>query len=265
MVFPVTCSSVGDIIAVASLALKIAQILSHSTGASYEYQCLIEELRLLGQTLQHTHAVGQLLPLNVDVMNSLRSQVAQCKDLMDKFMARIEGYRKRLGGDVSGFSATWRKIGWGLFKTEEVTDLRSKLSTHRTMLVLFLTIGNTTGISSLIDYASEARQHHQSIQIKLAEIYTALRQLPPTIGHSLANSIYFVDALGSRMMLPIQLVSSWDKFETILKFHFQDRVGRWHVERDQYVIISDTGSGVIDSATWADSIKAVSTLRPIEL
>jgi len=52
------------------------------------------------------------------------------------FLDRIKSYQKALSGGKKGTS--WRKIGWGLLKAEEVASFRQKLFQHKQNITVFL-------------------------------------------------------------------------------------------------------------------------------
>ncbi|KDQ51543.1 hypothetical protein JAAARDRAFT_40993 [Jaapia argillacea MUCL 33604] len=166
---------------------------------------------------------------------------------MTKFEDKIQGYKKALGRGGSGSS--WRKIGWGLFKKQEIVELRTKLATHRQNIILLLTLGNMLSDGVVQEFLNEARQNHMSIKVKLNEIYTAVRQPSPAIGYSRHHGVQLEDVLGSTMILPMELCSTWDKFDSVIKAHFRGRAGQQYVEGHAYKI-SAGGRGSIRPHSW---------------
>lgn len=57
-------------------------------------------------------------------INAIKHSVALCRRPIEVFLAKIEKYRRGLN------SSSWRKIGWALFKEEEVRKLRCILKMH---------------------------------------------------------------------------------------------------------------------------------------
>jgi hypothetical protein len=60
--FPIIPGSFGDIVAATKLALTIYKTLSDSTGSSFEYQCLMDELHSFHHALFVSTAQSMQLP-----------------------------------------------------------------------------------------------------------------------------------------------------------------------------------------------------------
>ena len=128
-------SSIGDIVTVANIVQSIYKALSDSMGASYEYQCLIRELRSFEQALKVVdYALTVASPTGRDTLN-IAAETTTCLEMLKTFHDRIRSYQTALGG---GKGASWRKIGWSLFKADEVASFRQKISQHKQNITLFL-------------------------------------------------------------------------------------------------------------------------------
>ena len=134
-------SSFGDIVTAASLVHSICKALSDSMGASYDYQCLITELRSFEQVLKFVHVViSAAPPTGSDALN-IAAEIATCLELLNTFHDRIRPYQKGLGGGkprAPWFKKSWRKINWTLSKVDEVASFRQKISQHKLNIALFL-------------------------------------------------------------------------------------------------------------------------------
>ena len=128
-------SSFGDIVTAASLVHSIYKALSDSMGASYDYQCLISELRSFEQALKFVNAVITGAPSTGRDALNIAAEIETCLELLKKFDDRIKSYQKALGGKKG---SSWRKIGWTLFKADEVASFRQKISYHKQNISLFL-------------------------------------------------------------------------------------------------------------------------------
>ena len=128
--------SFGDIVSAANIALSIYKALSDSMGSSYEYQCLIEELRSFERALRMVDYALATTPPGERLTQDIVAETTTCLNLLKAFHDRIKSYQKALGGGRKGSS--WRKIGWGLFKADEVTSFREKLSQHKQNVLVFL-------------------------------------------------------------------------------------------------------------------------------
>jgi hypothetical protein len=132
---PVFPSSLGDIVTAAKIAYMIYKALSDSIGASYDYQCLIMELRSFEQALKIVdRAITIAPPTGRDALD-IAAETATCLELLKTFHDRIRSYQDALGGRKG---ASWRKIGWSLFKADEVASFRQKISQHKQNITLFL-------------------------------------------------------------------------------------------------------------------------------
>jgi len=129
-------STLGAIVSAAKLAFKIYKALSASTGSSEEYQCLIQELRSFERALRMVEHAIATTPPGERLAQDIAAETTTCLDLLEKFHDRIKSYQKALGGGGKG--ASWRKIGWGLFKADEVASFRVKLSQHKQNVLVFL-------------------------------------------------------------------------------------------------------------------------------
>ena len=132
----ITFGSVGDIIAVAELAFKISRALSESAGASKEYQELMLELDLSRRALLEAETFlnpKTRVRLRLDAENAIRQHVTLCKKELEAFMKGIEKYKASLkkGGSGNVMMDSWRKIGWSLFKKEDLIELQRNLGIHR--------------------------------------------------------------------------------------------------------------------------------------
>ena len=128
-------SSFGDIVAAANVVHAIYEALSDSMGASYDYQCLISELHSFEQALKTVDRAITLAPPTGRDALDIAAETTTCLELLKKFYDHIKSYQKALGGRKG---ASWRKIGWSLFKADEVASFRQKISHHKQNISLFL-------------------------------------------------------------------------------------------------------------------------------
>ena len=132
---PFVPASFGDIVTAVNIVHSIYKALSDSMGASYDYQCLIRELRSFEQALKIVDlAITVAPPTGRDALD-IAAEITTCLELLKAFHDRIKSYQKALGG---GKGASWRKIGWSLFKADEVTSFRQRISQHKQNIALFL-------------------------------------------------------------------------------------------------------------------------------
>ena len=137
---PIIPASFGDIVTAASLVHSICKALSDTMGASYDYQCLITELRYFEQALKVVDfAISAAPPTGSDALN-IAAEIATCLNLLNTFYDRIRPYQKGLGDreHAPWIKKTYRKINWTLFKANEVDNFRRKISQHKQNIALFL-------------------------------------------------------------------------------------------------------------------------------
>ena len=127
--------SVSDIVTAAKTVHSIYKALSDSMGASYDYQCLITELRSFEQALKFVDTVVTAAPPTGRVALDIAAEITTCLEMLKTFDDRIKSYQKALG---RGKGASWRKIGWSLFKADEVANFRQKITQHKLNITLFL-------------------------------------------------------------------------------------------------------------------------------
>jgi hypothetical protein len=126
-------SSFGDIVTAANIVHSIYKALSDSMGASGDYQCLITELRDFEKALKFVDfAITVAPPTGRDALD-IAAEITTCLELLNAFHDRIKSYQKALGGRKG---ASWRKIGWSLFKADEVANFRQKIIQHKQNITL---------------------------------------------------------------------------------------------------------------------------------
>jgi hypothetical protein len=86
------------------------------------------ELRSFEQALKIAITVAP--PIGRHVLD-IAAEITTCLELLKTFQDRIGSYEKALGGRKG---ASWRKIGWSLFKADEVANFRQKISQHTLFL-----------------------------------------------------------------------------------------------------------------------------------
>lgn len=132
--------SAGDFVAAASLAYKLIQALSSSSGSSMEYQQLIQDLSCIHRTLLQVEQMKSAGQLNRSTVNALMHQVVSAKQPMEAFLQRIAKYRRSLGGGSGSMAVdSWRKMGWSLHKGAEMKDLRNTLQLRLLSINVLLT------------------------------------------------------------------------------------------------------------------------------
>ena len=128
-------SAIGEIVTAVKIVHTIYKALSDSMGASYDYQCLITELRSFEQALKTVEVAITVTPPSGRVALDIAVETTTCLEMLKTFNDRITSYQNALGGRKG---ASWRKIGWSLLKADEVASFRQKISQHKQNITLFL-------------------------------------------------------------------------------------------------------------------------------
>ncbi|KAF7366142.1 hypothetical protein MVEN_00491100 [Mycena venus] len=154
--------SFGDILATAQIAYKLSQILSDSAGSSMEYQELIIELDALGSALRGMDDIVENHVIRQSVRNAIEHSLRRCRDLMNVFLDRIKNYKPALqkGGSGSSWRDNWRKIGWHIFRREELVELRLKLAEQKATINMMLSLSHITALNRIEELSRTMAMHH---------------------------------------------------------------------------------------------------------
>ncbi|KAF8249098.1 hypothetical protein K440DRAFT_660383 [Wilcoxina mikolae CBS 423.85] len=256
--------SISDVLVVSALLSKAIGALSESSGSSSHYDELMSALYSYHRSVLE---VEQICTLPVSqfhsaTKNAITHTVSLSRATLEAFLARIDSYRGRL------HESSWRKVGWALFKEEEVRELRLKLASHAYSLNLLI---STAGTKASLQ--TEARQEEnrsilisqkaelENLRNEVARSIGILQQLQTSVSfRNIGQSwewneeapIRFEDALGRRLLLPLQLVEKWDVFDAILRARFHDFPGQRRVESGNYEIRDEADAGrSLAKAAWA--------------
>lgn len=132
---------VGDFIAVWKLILDIYNVLKESRGASDEYQSLMLQLNSLYKVFGRCRLmVSSKQFSDVATCNAISEEIRICEDLMTKFLVVSEKYRDSLmqGGSRNKVKDMWKKMSWGLFRGEDVAELRKSLAIHTDCIMMLI-------------------------------------------------------------------------------------------------------------------------------
>ena len=134
--------SVSDFIAGANLACQLIYALSRTQGACLEYQEAMQELGAIQQTFLQ---VSQLKAANIisqSTLNGASHIILSSMKIIENFLNRTRGYEKRLSGNSprSLVADSWCRVGWALFKKEELEKLNETLRGKLAAVNLLLSI-----------------------------------------------------------------------------------------------------------------------------
>jgi hypothetical protein len=148
---PVTCGSIGDIIAVSLLVKDLITALNQSRGSQAEYKQLVDELNLLKDVLDRIdHLCNSTVAtagrkFEVAALHDATLKIAQnCRKCIEGFSIRLKRYGKTLGSSGSrtkseAFKAVAASIRWQLGEKEEVVRFRAEIASQTASLNLALT------------------------------------------------------------------------------------------------------------------------------
>ncbi|EIM82301.1 uncharacterized protein STEHIDRAFT_160850 [Stereum hirsutum FP-91666 SS1] len=254
-VFAFTFGSFGDILSIVQLGYKVRTLLSESKGATEEYQQLLSELDTSLRTLHLVHGAlfaKDAASLPPDVVKAIRQSVSNSWIIIFDIYSKIARFRDKLkkGGSGSMMRASWQKIGWGLFKQDELVESRRRLSEQSSVIKTLL------GLSSSIIVTRVENQVLAS-HAEILEISRCVKGIPKVLGYSWegglnpeSRPISLLDMLGQSIRLPLELCRTWSDFDAFLRFYFRQRAGRQLVERGDYDLSSQTDDTLIPPAEW---------------
>ncbi|KAJ7919578.1 hypothetical protein B0H13DRAFT_1988355 [Mycena leptocephala] len=149
----------------AALAYKLSQILSNSVGSSMEYQELIIELDALGSALHGLDDIVDSQVIRQSVRNAIEYSLRRCQNLMNAFLDRIKNYKPALqkGGSGSSWKDNWRKVGWHIFRREELVELRLKLAEQKATINMMLTMSHCTALDRIEELARTMAMRHSAL------------------------------------------------------------------------------------------------------
>lgn len=125
--FPITCNSIGDIIALIQVATLLAKSLDTSTGSASEYQDTIEQLDSAEHALRAVEDTIKDVRMEGSITTAARREITNCLGTIQKFRQHISWYRS-LGMSSRG---QWlKKFLWALLKKSDIVELRNKLTAH---------------------------------------------------------------------------------------------------------------------------------------
>lgn len=135
--------AIGDFIAGANLAYQLIHLMTETRGASDEYQEAMSELCSIQQAFIHVSQITRSSILPQATLNSASFIVLSSMQIIAKFLDRSKRYRKGLSDpNTGGVSASWCKVGWGLFKKDELVALRDQLHCRLVAINTLFTAAN---------------------------------------------------------------------------------------------------------------------------
>ncbi|GJN84384.1 hypothetical protein VFPFJ_07496 [Purpureocillium lilacinum] len=297
--------SVGDVITGANLTYKLIRIMAGTKGASDEYLEAMSELSAMQQAFLQVDQIRAHKVLPPATVNAFSFIVASSIDLIASFLEKSKGYQRRLENPKdSAFQSSWYKVGWTLYKSHELRQLRDALHTRLASIQMLLSASPycTPLPSSLAQYRVEdqgARPsstttstaipsvEEESIDGERASVTEAegnnrhrdqsikteggpASQDPKRKNLNTNNDrhfIHFKDAVGRKFTFPWEYCRTWAGMEDLIKQAFMhvDVLGP-HVHQGHYDLMVD--GTIILPTLWEKVMEpdsdVVMTMWPIE-
>ncbi|VDC00283.1 unnamed protein product [Peniophora sp. CBMAI 1063] len=95
-----------------------------------------------------------------------------------------------------------------------------------------------------------------AVGILLRGIMRDNRIIAPVVGYTHSNSMTLHDALGQRLVLPLELCATHDAFHATLVNMFKDMDGHWFIDAQRYTITRVDNTCPIRACDWALSVKS---------
>jgi hypothetical protein len=148
--------SVGDFLCGATLAYDLIRALSSSRGSTLEYQQLMRELEIVRLTCMQIESLRTSQQLSRSLLNALTHLVRNCNEQMEQFSASVECYRESLqsGGSGNTITDSWNKMGWSLFKTKAIRDMRDCLQLKISCMNTLLSVGGWSVVLQYLQFGS---------------------------------------------------------------------------------------------------------------
>ncbi|KAI2463556.1 hypothetical protein F4781DRAFT_416305 [Annulohypoxylon bovei var. microspora] len=132
---------VGDFIAGANLAHKLIRVMTETRGATAEFQEALAEVCGIQQIfIQLTQLCrSEILPRAT--LNSIAQIIMPSMTTIADFLDRTKHYQEKLSPS-GGLSGSWCKMGWALFRKDELKILRDTLHSRLSSINTLLTAAN---------------------------------------------------------------------------------------------------------------------------
>ena len=122
-----------------SLTYKLIRVLSDSCGASDEYQEAMLELSAMQQAFLQVNQMCNSPIIPQATINSASHIVMSAMDIISEFLERSKTYQRKLGQpNATETGSSWCKVGWALFKKEELVQLRDSLHARLSSVSILL-------------------------------------------------------------------------------------------------------------------------------
>lgn len=136
--------SVGDLIGAGNLTYQLIKALHSSQDAGDEYRAAINELGCMQQAFMRVSCLSANPNISQATFESASCIVMGSMDIIKSFLEKTKRYDRRLGGGMgmTGLALNLRKVGWTLFKADDMKKLRESLQSRLAALSVLLMAAN---------------------------------------------------------------------------------------------------------------------------
>ncbi|RSM02594.1 hypothetical protein CEP52_007900 [Fusarium oligoseptatum] len=233
--------SVGDVIAGANLTYRLIRIMADTRGGSVEFLEAMSELSAMQQAFFQVGNIRSHEMLPAATVNAASHIVLSSMDIIAKFLERSKHYQRILGDSraSSTFESSWCKVGWTLYKSHELRDLRDTLHAKLALVQVLL---------STASYCAPMAQHQVGDENAVSSSPEPERE-----------PLRFKDAVGRKFSFPFHLCNTWQGMEELIKQAFiQVDVLGPHVMDGHYDLLGPDALKTMSIDSFED---AISTLQ----
>ena len=210
-----TAGSLGDILAVAGLAARVAKVFYDNRHVTQECESIASEMKHLQQVLILADSAWkqyETTPLGIPLLHFIRPEIVECRNILQKCLDDLVANKNVMAS--AGARSLWTRFVW--VATNQSTALRERLSKHRMNLTfqllclsrcvsVFLSLGLCQHFRSL----GLLEVHDNSI--KTFQAGEAMRQANISLRKRVEIAVIIViDQLGEPLPIPSNLCETWD-------------------------------------------------------
>ncbi|KZV68964.1 hypothetical protein PENSPDRAFT_686785 [Peniophora sp. CONT] len=149
--FPITCSSVGDIIAVAELIHKIVKALKDNKGAAQDYRDFVHGLEMMASVMEEVHRIarnsanGIIQDVVLDYARRCCVDLHRANELTSGFEILIRTQSSAVSNGVGvgdRLSRGARKLRWHFMKSSEAAEFTQRFRDYCSHIQLCVTLLN---------------------------------------------------------------------------------------------------------------------------
>ncbi|RSL69033.1 hypothetical protein CEP54_002614 [Fusarium duplospermum] len=223
--------------------------MADTRGGSVEFLEAMSELSAMQQAFFQVSNIRSHEMLPAATVNAASHIVLSSMDIIAKFLERSKHYQRVLGDSrASTFESSWCKIGWTLYKSHELRDLRDTLHAKLALVNILL---------STASYCTPMAQHQVDDE-----------NAPSSSPEPEREPLRFKDAVGRKFSFPFHLCATWQGMEDLIKQAFlQVDVLGPHVAEGHYDLIGPDGE-IILPTVWEKVVQpgwsVTMTMWPME-